>query len=90
MRLLAGVVFVVLLVVFLPLMVLGAALVAYKQMVVSRRLGASQTAIEVINGRWTMDRFGIRPDPASVQLASVLPNTSLPGLWLCLLPLWIK
>ena len=36
MRLIAGVVFVVLLVVFLPLMVL----VAYKQMVVSRRLGA--------------------------------------------------
>ena len=43
-----------------------------------------------VNGRWTMDWFGIRPDPASVQLASVLPNTSLPGLWLCLLPLWIK
>ena len=90
MRLIAGVVFVVLLVVLLPLMVLGAALVTYKQMVVSRRLGASQTAIRVINERWTMDWFGIRPDPASVQLASVLPNTSLPGLWLCLLPLWIK
>ena len=40
MRLIAGVVFVVLLVVLLPLMVLGAALVIYKQMVVSRRLGA--------------------------------------------------
>ena len=49
MRLIAGGVFVVLLVVLLPLMVLGAALVTYKQMVVSRRLGASQTAIRVIN-----------------------------------------
>ena len=65
-------------------------MVAYRQMVVSRRLGTSQTAIEVINGRWTMDWFGIRPDPASAQLARVLPNTSLLGLRLCLLPLWLK
>ncbi len=84
------IVFVVLQVVFLPLAILGMLLVAYKQMVVSRRLGVSQTAIEVINGRWTMHLFGIREDPTTVALARVLPNTSIVGLWLVLAPLWVK
>ena len=90
MRLIAFVVFVVFQLAFLPLLVLGTLMVTYRQMVVSRRLGTSQTAIEVINGRWTMDWFGIRSDSASAQLARVLPNTSLLGLRLCLLPLWLK
>ena len=90
MRLIAWVVFVVLLVVFLPLLVLGTLMVTYKQLVVSRRLGVSQTGIEVINGRWTMDWFGIRPDPATVRLLGVLPNTSILGLQLVLFPLWAK
>ena len=55
MRLIAWVVFVVLQVAFLPLAVLGTLMVTYRQLVVSRRLGSSATAIEVINGRWTMD-----------------------------------
>ena len=29
-------------------------LTAYKQILVSKRLEVSQTAIEIINGRWTM------------------------------------
>ena len=90
MRLLAWVVFVVLQVVFLPLAVLGTLLVSYRQLVVSRRLGSSQTAIEVINGRWTMHWFGMRPDPASARLLGVLPNSSILGLKLFLLPLWVK
>ena len=90
MRLIAWVVFVVLQVVFLPLAVLGTLIVSYRQLVVSRRLGTSQTAIEVINGRWTMDWFGIRPDPATVRLLRVLPNSSIPGLQLVLFPLWVK
>ena len=65
MRLIAFVVFVVFQLAFLPLLVLGTLMVTYRQMVVSRRLGTSQTAIEVINGRWTMDWFGIRSDSAS-------------------------
>ena len=90
MRLIAWVVFVVLQIVCLPLLVLGTLMVTYRQLVVSRRMGVSQTAIEVINGRWTMDWFGMRPDPASVRLAGVLPNTSLLGLQLVLCPLWVK
>ncbi len=90
MRLLAWVVFVVLQVVFVPLAVLGTLMVTCRQIVVSRRLGTSATAIEVINGRWTMDWFGMRPDPATVRLLGVLPNSSIPGLKLALYPLWVK
>ena len=90
MRLLAWVVFLVLQVLFLPLAVLGTLMVTYRQLVVSRRLDSSATAIEVINGRWTMHWFGMRPDPASARLLGVLPNSSILGLKLFLLPLWVK
>jgi methyltransferase (TIGR00027 family) len=75
---------------FVPLAILGAVLVGYKQLVVSKRLGISQTAIEVINGRWTMHIFGLRRDPPTAALTAALPNTSTFGLWLALFPLWIK
>lgn len=83
-------VFAVLQVVLLPLGLVGAAVVAYKQIVVSKRLGVSQTGIEILNGRWTMHLFGIREDVATARLAAALPNTSTRGLWLALLPLWVK
>ena len=75
---------------FIPLAILGAVLVGYRQMVVSKRLGVSQTAIEILNGRWTMHIFGIRVDEACAKLAATLPNTSVLGLWLALIPLWVK
>lgn len=77
-------------IVFIPFAILGALLQAYKQMVVSRRLGISQSAIEIINGRWTMHVFGMRDDEATARLAAVLPNNSLFGMWLALFPLWVK
>ena len=90
MKLLSLVVFIPLQILFVPLAVLGFILVAYRQLVVSKQLGVSQSAIEVLNGRWAMHIFGIRPDEATVSLAAALPNTSLFGLWLCLFPLWLK
>ena len=69
---------------------LGFLLVAYKQIIVSKQIGSSQTAIEVLNGRWTMHVFDIRKDEAAVKLANSLPNTSTKGLWLVLFPLWVK
>lgn len=74
---------------FLPLGLVGVFMAAYKQIIVSKRLGSSQTAIEVINGRWTMHVFGIRKDDATERIASALPNTSTSGLWLALFPLWV-
>lgn len=77
-------------VLFIPLAILGCALVAYKQILVSRKLGASGTAIEVLNGRWTMHVFGMRSDGPTTDLAKALPNSSTLGLWLCLFPLYLK
>ncbi|PCJ96316.1 MAG: hypothetical protein COA50_07680 [Flavobacteriaceae bacterium] len=74
---------------FIPLAVIGAVITYYKQVHVSKKLGVSQTAIEILNGRWTMDRFGLRKDPATVKLFNVLPNTSGLGLWLALFPLYV-
>lgn len=90
MNIISLVIYIPLQLVFIPIAILGGLLVAYKQLVVSKKLGISQTAIEVINGRWTMHIFGLRDDDASARLAAVLPNTSLFGLWLCLFPLWVK
>ena len=82
--------FVLLQIALLPFAVLGAVVVAYRQILVSKRLGVSQTGIEVLNGRWTMHIFGMRNDAPTAQLAAALPNTSTVGLWLFLFPLWVK
>lgn len=90
MKIVGFIVYVLLQIVFIPAAVIGIALTGYKQIAVSKRLGVSQTAIEIINGRWTMHIFGIRQDPATAALISVLPNTSVAGLWLVLFPLWLQ
>ena len=90
LRLLSFVVFLVLQIAFLPLAVVGVVIAAYKQLAVSKRLGVSQTMVEVLNARWTMHIFNIREDIASAQLADSVPNTSPFGLWLILFPLWVK
>jgi methyltransferase (TIGR00027 family) len=83
-------VFIILQIVFVPIAIVGAVLVGYKQMVISKRLEVSQTGIEVLNGRWAMHVFDIRQDLAAVQLADAIPNTSTLGLWFSLFPLWVK
>ena len=90
MSLLSLIVYIPLQILFIPLAVLGAVYVGYRQLVISKKLGISQTAIEVLNGRWTMHIFGIRTDKACDKLAKVLSNTSVNGLWLALAPLWLK
>ena len=72
----------------LPLTLAGAVLVIYRQLAVSRRLGASHTAVRALAGRWTMHLFGIRKDPAAVELFRVLPNVSLLGFWFVFFPMW--
>jgi len=89
-KLLSWLVYVPLQIATLPLAIVGAATVAYRQLVVSQRLGVSQTAIEILNGRWTLHVFGLRDDPGVARLAPALRNTSTWGLWLALFPLWVK
>lgn len=90
MSFIALLVFIVVQLLFIPLAIIGVVLVAYKQMYVSKKLGVSSTAIKVINGRWAMDVFGLRADSASVKLNGVLPNNSIPGMWLALFPLYLQ
>ena len=90
MNVLSFVVFAVLQILFLPFAILGVVIVGYRQMVMSKRLGTSQTAIETLNGRGTMHVFGMRDDEVAARIASVLPNTSTFDLWLCWFPLRVK
>ena len=89
MRPLSFVVFLVFQIAFLPLAVVGFVIVAYKQMVVSKRLGVSQTMVKVLNARWTMHVFDMRRDVEAARLADSVPNTSTFGLWLIFVPLWV-
>jgi methyltransferase (TIGR00027 family) len=73
---------------WLPISILGVVLVGFRQLYTSKKLGVSQTAVEIINGRWAMDAFGLREDSSSKKLAHNIPNNSVMGLWLALFPLW--
>lgn len=88
-NILALLVFIVLQILFIPLAIIAGIWVVYKQVVVSKRLGVSQTAIEIINGRWTMHVFGLRDDSGASKLTPVLPSTSTIGLGLALFPLYV-
>lgn len=89
MKIVAYLIYIPLQIIWLPVSVLGVTLVAYKQLFVSKRMGVSQTAVEIINGRWTMDVFGLRQDTAARKLAATIPNNSTFGLRLALYPLLV-
>jgi methyltransferase (TIGR00027 family) len=89
MKALALLVFIPLQLLFVPLAIVGLALATYKQLLISKRLGVSQTGIDVMSGRWTMHEFGMREDEATARMASVLPNYSPLGMWMVLFPLWV-
>ena len=80
MHLISLLVYIPLQILFIPLAVLGSIYVGYCQIVLSKKLGVSMTAIEILNGRWSMHIFDIRPDHGCEKLAKVLPNTSVNGL----------
>lgn len=90
MRFISWILYIPLQIIALPMCLFGMLLVIYRQMWISKRLGVSQTAIEVFNARWTLHIFGMRNDPGAAKLGPQLPNTSIFGLRLTLLPLWIK
>ena len=90
MRILSYVVLGVLQIALLPLAIPALLVAGYKQIIVSKRLGASQTGIKVLNGRWMMHRVGIREDAAAGSLQGALPNTSSAALWVALFPLWVQ
>ncbi|MCW8327693.1 class I SAM-dependent methyltransferase [Photobacterium sp. SDRW27] len=90
MNVIAFITFAVVQILFIPLVIIGLVMVFYKQVYVSKKLDVASTAVEVINGRWTMHVFGLREDEASCRLNRVLPNNSLFGLWLILFPSYLR
>jgi len=89
MNFIALLIFIVVQMLFIPLAIVGFILTAYKQIYVSKKLGVS-SAVEVINGRWTMDVFGLRKDTDTVKLNRVLPGSSILGMWMILFPSYLR
>ena len=83
MRVISWILYIPLQIIALPVCLLGMLLVTYRQMWISKRLGVSQTAIEVFNARWTLHVFGMRNDPGAAKLGPELPNTSIFGTSIC-------
>ena len=86
MESIALIVFIIVQILFIPLAIIGGILTSFKQLVVSKRLGVSGTAISAIAQRWLMNFYGMRKDPATAKLYRALPNASEIGLWLVLFP----
>ena len=82
MRALQVLVYIVLQLLLLPVAVLGILPAIYKEMVVSRRLGASFTAGQVVQSHWIMHYFRTRSDETTVSLIKHLQIESHWGLML--------
>lgn len=66
---------------FLPFAVIGLGHAIFKEMVTSRKLGVSFSAIQALQYRWIMHYFGTRPDPMTVAFTKKLRCESHFGLW---------
>lgn len=86
MSFIALIVFIIVQILFIPLAIIGGILTSFNQLLVSKRLGVSGTAISAIGQRWLMHIYGMRKDPATAKLYRALPNGSEIGLWLLLFP----
>ena len=78
------VLFTVLQILLLPLFIVGSVMIATKQFLVSKKLGLSGTAVEVLQTRWIQHYYGGRKDPITIQLAKGLPNMSHTGMHLAM------
>jgi methyltransferase (TIGR00027 family) len=66
---------------FIPFAIVGLIDALIKEMVISKKLGVSFTAIQALQYRWFMHYFDTRPDPISVEFTKNLPCESHFGLW---------
>ena len=66
----------------LPLFFIGLVMIGTKQIFVSKKLGLSGTAIDVLQSRWIQHYFGARKDPLTIDFAKGLPNMSHVGMCL--------
>jgi len=66
---------------FIPFAIVGLVDAIFKEMIISRKLGVSFTAIKALQYRWIMHYFDTRPDPISVAFTKKLPCESHFSLW---------
>ncbi len=90
MKFISLIVFIVVQIIFIPLFIIGGILATINQLLVSKKLGVSGTAISAIAARWLLNAYGIRKDPAAAKLYRSLPNGSEMGLWLLLFPSFLR
>lgn len=90
MKIIALLVFVVVQIIFVPFAIIGFSIGAFKQLVISKKLGVSSMAISVIAARWKMNTYGMRKDPITKKIYRVLPNGSEICLWLLLFPDYLR
>lgn len=76
--------FVIVQVFLLPLFIVGFILIAIRQILVSKKLGLSGTAVDILQTRWIQHYFGGRNDPITIELAKGLPNMSHWGMCLAM------
>ena len=70
------IVFLIIQIPFIPLVIIGIIPMLYKEMKVSKKLGVSFTAGQVMQSRWIMHYFRTRDDEASVKFVKELPIES--------------
>ena len=85
-KILQYLVFIIIQIPFVPLAIIGVILAAYKEMVVSKKLGVSFTAGQAIQPKWYLHYFRVREDKDTVLFMRNLPIESELGFWLLLLP----
>ncbi len=88
-KLIESVLLVVLYLLFLPIIIAAMIVAAYKQIAVSKKLGVSSTAMDILQGRWFMHIFDVRKDDVTIELMKHLPTGSHYGQLTFVLPMLI-
>ena len=68
-------------IIFIPFAIIGLIDGIYREMVKSKKLGISFSAVQALQYRWIMHYFNTRPDPLSVAFTKKFPCESHLGLW---------
>jgi len=80
-KLLQGFLYILLQILFLPLLVFGLPIGLFKEAVNSRKYGVSFSAGQALQYRWFMHYLETRPDPLTVRFVREFPCESVFGLW---------
>ena len=77
-------------IIFLPFTVIGTVVAVFKEMIRSKKMGVSFSAIKALQYRWFMHHFNTRQDSLSVEFIKKFPCESHFGMWTLMGPLIIS